>query len=1758
MSMTEQNVLSPDGSCKTFSAEANGYARGEAITALYIKKLDDAVKDRDPIRAVIKGTATNHDGKTPRLTVPSSDAQEALIRRAYQVAGIEDFSRTAFVECHGTGTKIGDPVEATAVGRIFGEKGVHIGSIKPNFGHTEGASGVLSVMKSVLALQNRTIPPNIKFKNPNPAIPFESANLVVPTDPTPWPNDRAERVSVNSFGISGTNAHVIIDSAASSNASIPFRATVDEPQLFLFSANSQRSLSRMVDNYRDFAETNPDYIGNLAYTLANRREHLAYRTFAIASKGNLGITEPAIRSGQSSSVIMVFTGQGAQWPQMGRDLLDSNSTFLNSIRCLDDCLHGMKAHAPKWKIEDELRKVGNKKRINSAELAQPLCAAIQIALVDVFASLGVRPSAVVGHSSGEIAAAYAAGALTAQEAIINAMFRGASTKTQEKSGSMAAIGMSWQETEKYLLENVTIACDNSPNSVTISGDCDETEAVIANIQKSEPNVLARKLQVDKAYHSYHMAEVGARYRSLIDKLMIQREPTTLFFSSVFGRLVQPTTLSSEYWQRNLESPVLFRSAITSILKNPIGKNAIFLEIGPHSALAGPLRQNLTHASSTAPYISAMHRNQNCVESLLSAVGRLHSRQVHVDLQTLIPKGSCLSDLPPYPWDHEENYWYESRLSKEYRQRKYPHHDLLGSRVQETTESEPAWRNMFHLDNAAWVRDHKVGDDVVFPFAGYVAMAGEAARQISGKDETFHIRHIVVNTALVVGDGKPTEIITTLRQDRLTDSLNSQWWEFTISSYNGHTWSKHCTGQVMAQKDGLGLSQMPQPFPRKVDVRKWFNILQQAGLDLGPAFRNLGDASADTSTQRATAKVLNKTEAEEQKYHIQPTAMDSTLQLVGIAFTHGEGRKHQNRLPVSCENIGVHRCRSIFTADATTKFTGGSVVGEIQGGADGVTVLKMSGLKLATVDNVNLIGTNDVNSTARQQWGPDIDFMDLKRLIKPSINHALYTPSLEELSLLCSLYTQRCRAERTQKLHLQKFNQWIDDRLSSQDLSSIQGYDNERLTLEIDSLVQNLAGTPARPAAIAIQKICDGIRAISSDDASSWEDLLPSKIISELYDYINPCDASLFIQRLAHCKPNLRVLEIGSWRSSPSDRILSNLTLSDGRSLWSKYTFTSKGFVSGQTDQKMAPNMEHITLDTSIDPFEQGFENRQFDLIIASNAIHLNRNICESLKNIKKLLDPTGHLVLQELCPSSKWVNYVFGTHQNWWCGLADRRHDEPYIDTRRWHDELEAADFGKPDAVVLDAEEPFQLNATMIVKPAPLPPPPKGICILSSDTVEDTDPILNALRSEGYDAVQCRLHDQPPPDRDVVALLDREKPFLENLDSDRFSSLKAFLANLNGSGIFWITRLSQMHCQDPRYAQIIGMARTMRSESLIDFATCEVDDIDGCATLIPQVFAKFQSRDMNGLLKPDFEYVIHDNKVNIGRFYPFAFSEELQFSEANDRVVLDLETPGRLSSLQWARKPALPSLQPDEVDVEIWSVGLNFRDVLVAMKIVEFPKFAIGLEAAGVVRRVGSQVRTLHVGDRVAVIDRGVFSTTVVTLEMLCIKIPDSLEFDEASTIFFPYATALYSLMTIGGMEKGQSVLIHSACGGVGLAAVQLAQMMEAEVYVTVGSEEKVAHIMQTFSIPRHRIFNSRDESFVEGVMCETQHSGVDLVLNSLSGELLHASWRCVAPFGKLIEIGKRDLLGFGKLDMNPFLANRSYCCVDIDALRERPAILHR
>ena len=1541
--LSAQGVLSPDGSCKTFSADANGYARGEAITAVYVKSLNAALRDGNPIRSVISGSATNFDGKTNPLTMPSAASQEALIRRAYDTVGVSDFSKTALFECHGTGTYTGDPIETEAIASVFGEKGIYIGSVKPNLGHSEGASGLTAILKATLALEHRTIPPNIKYYPLNPRIPFEAAKLSIPEQPTDWPADRDERVSINSFGVGGANAHVIVESAASFCASRqtykPGKEAGKSPQLLLFSANTAQSLKDMERNYQVMLSESSSDIANIAYTLANRREHLAFRSFAIAAPDKFDLPA-SINSREdrhvAPSLIMVFTGQGASWPRCGRALLLSNRTFSHTIRSLDKHLQSLGASAPSWSLEEELLRPSRTSRVYEAEFSQPLCTAIQLALVDTLASIGIKPTAVVGHSSGEIAAAYAAGALTKEDAITVAFHRGTATKGRTEHGSMAAVGLGWEEAQRYLVPGVVTACDNSPSSVTLSGDKDKLDVVVATIKERHPNIPINILKVEKAYHSHHMLALGSHYhRAMVDSGVVGKPPSIPFFSSVTGRLLGNTKgeqLGPKYWRANLEQPVLFRSAVSGIIKSEALKGEVFLELGPHSALAGPLRQIMTSESSKASYVPSLVRQQDSLENLLQAIGKLYTLHVDIDFNSLVPGGSCVTDLPSYPWDHSRTHWFESRISKEWRGKEHPHHSLLGTKLPECTDEQPAWRNILQIDSVPWVIDHKVGETIVLPLSGYVSMAGEAVRQVSGIEDGVSLRNVAVNNALVLNEDVATELITTMRRRRLTDSLNSEWWEFSISSHNGHVWTKHCVGEVRGETfdNSLEQSEKMEELPRKVDGPKWYDVQRRGGLSYGPSFATLQEIRSSTSwPKRATATMRNNIWGDETQHHLHPVVLDSYFQLMGVSVYNGIGRHYRRLLASKIDSMVMFRCASDkLTLSANSEPTEDGHIGDGLVSTGAKTVLRISGSRVSLFDETERKDESGTPITAQCEWVPHIDFQNNTDLVRPHPGYEVSIPLLVELARLnIALASRRTRSIEVQIPHLTKYHEW----LNQQAPSDIDELDAPQLTQRIDSIVERLRETSAEIVAEIIVAISSNIEALLRGERSALEILNNEGSLDHFMGFLNGQDHHDYLRCIGYSKPNVRVLEFGVGLREKTLSIVDSLTHTNGQPLYSQYVVAdvSSGLVSlAQERLKDIPKIEFTVLDVNETMADQTTPGRQYDLILAANVINTCKDVQKSLRNLYGLLSPHGRLILEEPQPGVPWVKFALGTLASWWSHTDDlKRSDEPFIGPGVWQRELKAAGFADVNYVRPVSEQ--GTSNFIEARPRHQQTPNKRITLLGDGTKTELNQILMELEDRGYEIDHCSLMDTPPPGQDVLAVLEQELPFFENIDSDRLSKLKLFLSRLENAGLLWITRLSNVGCTDPRYAQVIGLARTLRSEMGIDIATIETDKIlslEGASSLA-DVLEKFRRRETDGALNPDYEYSILNGQILVNRVFPFSLNQELLVSQVSNEAVLSQSHPGRLDTLGWSTKIA-PAPKDDEVEVEVYASGLNFRVIM--------------------------------------------------------------------------------------------------------------------------------------------------------------------------------------------------------------------------------------
>ncbi|KAJ5260988.1 hypothetical protein N7478_011583 [Penicillium angulare] len=929
---SKMNLLSPTGQSRMWDASANGYARADGIAAVVLKRLSDAIADGDHIECLIRQTGINQDGKSTGLTVPSSEAQADLIKSTYTKAGLDikdprDWPQ--FFEAHGTGTKAGDPREASAINQCLGRQPIHgnplyVGSVKTIIGHTEGTAGLAGVLKASQAIQNGFIPLNMLLNQMNEEVAQHCSNLCVPNSLIPWPklpDGVPRRASINSFGFGGTNGHAIVEQYK------PFTKianNLDRKSIFKtfpFSASSEWSLNANLDAYASYLKAGEHInLDDLAWTLQSRRSILPFtKTFSANSiqdlvskiedslaqaKANPG-SPIGTRSGSAGpKIIGVFTGQGAQWAEMAAHLILTSETVRQTIRDLDASLATLpEADRPAWRIGDQLCADASSSRLNEAALSQPLCTAIQVVLVDLLRSAGITFQAVVGHSSGEIAAAYAADFISAHDAIRIAYYRG--------------------------LRRVKIAAQNSAASLTLSGDTD----AISHAKRvfEEEKKFTRLLVVDTAYHSHHMLQCNERYIRSLQTCGIQinysRTTSCTWYSSVkHGERMEPNnSLGDTYWNDNMVNTVLFADAVKGAAN--ANKLNLALEVGHHPALRGPAVQTLSDLQISLPYSGALKRKANDLEAFQDALGFIwtHLGPSAVDFQTcekLMYPGSeapsLVINLPIYQWDHSRAYWYQSRLSKKIETRGHAFHELLGVPSPNNTDRDLRWTNFLKSNEIPWLDGHQLQGQTVFPAAGYVAMAFEAALKLAQGNnvKVLQIENLTIDKAVTFDDG-PSFAVETLVT--LTGIMGEQFpgkkhtADFSVYSCpNTGTVEMDLVSQghvtvVYGEPSFSNLSSKPlsENNMTDIDAEEFYASLYQLGYGYNGPFKTL------KSTKRRLNQAFGKVSSygydeDDETFIVHPTMLDVAFQASFLAcMSPGDQQLWSLHMPTSIQSIRVN-------------------------------------------------------------------------------------------------------------------------------------------------------------------------------------------------------------------------------------------------------------------------------------------------------------------------------------------------------------------------------------------------------------------------------------------------------------------------------------------------------------------------------------------------------------------------------------------------------------------------------------------------------------------------------------------------------------------------------------------------------------------------------------------------------------------------------------------------------------------------------------
>ena len=936
IAFTKAGAMAPDGRCKAFDARANGYVRSEGAGVVVLKPLLKALAEGDPIYAVIRGSAVNQDGRSNGLMAPNPLAQEAVLREAYRQAGVSP-GKVQYVEAHGTGTLLGDPIEAKALGAVLGVERplgqrCALGSVKTNLGHLEAAAGIAGLIKVALALRHREIPPSLHFEKPNPHIPFDEMPLRVQTTLSPWTVESGPALAgVSSFGFGGTNAHVVLEEAPPGIIEMPDAELKIGTHLLPLSARSPAALRTLARTYQNFLAT-PESAASLpdvCYTASVRLSHHEHR-LAVTGNSPAQLSEsldaflrsearPGLSSGRKFStrqrkLVFVFPGQGGQWIGMSRRLLEEEAVFREMV---ERCDLAMRAYGD-WSLLTELTAAdAAQSRLTEIDIVQPALFAIQIALAALWRSWGVKPQAVVGHSLGEVAAAYVAGALSFDDAVRVICHRSRLFKRTVGQGAMAAVELSMEEARRVLVGSdgrVSIAVSNGPTSTVLSGDPAALGAIVDQLQSRD--IFCRMVNVDFASHSPQMEPLRADLLRALEGLQPRAESVPIY-STLTGQVGHGPEFDSLYWARNMREPVLFSSAVQRLLEDG---HDIFLEISPHPTLLSAIQQGFHHLGQEGAVLPSLRRGEEECTVLLGSLGALYTLGYPVDWNLIYPAAGRCVPLPLYPWQRERC-WFEpsagdtdsrrDQLSRSEAGR----HPLLGRHF---LSAHPAgthfWETTLDKDSRPYLDDHRIQGCAVLPASAYVEMALAAAVEVFGT-QSVALKDIEFLKALFLPESGSHTIQVILSQG--ADGRAS----FYIYScpggvvHTGKSWMLHATGKICLQQDGIitpdagqeTLAEMQTRCTENISGQDYYRRLHESGIHYGPFFQSISQLWRNNGDVLGDVQVTEGPEAEFNGSQIHPAILDAGLQVIGavVAAEAAENGRQGVYLPTRIDQFRVH-------------------------------------------------------------------------------------------------------------------------------------------------------------------------------------------------------------------------------------------------------------------------------------------------------------------------------------------------------------------------------------------------------------------------------------------------------------------------------------------------------------------------------------------------------------------------------------------------------------------------------------------------------------------------------------------------------------------------------------------------------------------------------------------------------------------------------------------------------------------------------------
>ncbi|MFE3767978.1 SDR family NAD(P)-dependent oxidoreductase [Streptomyces sp. NPDC059122] len=1814
------SMLSPSGRCRAFSAGADGYVRAEGGGLLLLKPLSAALADRDRVHAVIVASGTNNDGRTPGLALPNGEAQSALLRNVYGDAGIEA-DRLVYLEAHGTGTAVGDPIECTAIGEALAQRRttgpLPIGSVKSNIGHMEAGSGVAGLLKAVVTLRDRTVPATLHAEPLNPEIDFAGLRLRPVTGSEPVEVGPESVVGVNSFGFGGANAHVVVGPAPQQDRS--HRTGTGGPLPVVVSARSPEALGEACGRMAARLETcGEEEFYDLAFTSAQRRTLYDHRTVVLASapdeaaralRGAAQGERPAPGLASASAVedgttAFAFAGNGSQWAGMGADLLAAEPVFREAVEEVDAAL----SRHLDWSVVEEMYVGAEGSRIQATEVAQPLLFAFQVGLVELLAARGLRPAVVTGHSVGEIAAAYTAGALDLDAAALVVACRSRAQALTAGEGSMAAVGLSEEDTLKALTpygNRLEIAGINSHTDTAVAGD---TAALTAlGEELTAHGVFFRPLDLDHAFHSSAMEPIEEPLRASLAPLRSGR-PSLPFVSTVTGALLaEEQRLDAAYWWHNVRRPVLFGAAVDAMLD--LGAN-VLVDVGPHAVLSPYLRRLAQRRRDrTVAVVRTCTRRGDGPGAVRSAVAHAVAAGARYDVHAHFPRPGRVVALPAYPWQRERhwngapNWW--GRVSSDGAVER----PLLGQRA---AVAHPTWHGPLSAARAPWLDDHHVGTACVLPGTAYLEAAFEAGREALDT-AALEVTDLLITAACVLpGENSTDEVL-------LQTSFEPQTGTVGVASRTGGTgsWQQHARGRVRrlhrAAPERVDLAALTARLELPEEVADHYAALRRAGVRHGPAFQVL------TDLRRGDGEVLSayQLRADTTGYLAHPALVDGALQ-TGCRLLAGPGEVRLF-LPVGIEGARLWR----EPADRGFVHVRAVAVGDREAvwdlqvlDPDGRVSLELTGCRLRRFDHEG----------ARRPARHEVALRALPVSGGPAPCPVLPAP----VQLLEATREERRRLTATADDRYPRFAElnWrvlghyagraFRELLPNAQEFGIGDLEDAGVRPQYSPLVQlmaraacdsgllatretsgtgparwRFADTPPDPEAqvrAQLRELPDWgatsamfnrcrphlselLRGAAAPREMLYADV-DRHLMSQLYSdaphqRLHNLHARALIREIVRHWPEgrpLRVLEIGAGTGSLTAAVLPELPADRTR-----YTFTDVSaafFVRAEARFRDHDIIEYRTLDLDQDPAGQGFAEASFDLILAANAVHVAADVHRAAGRVAGLLADGGLLLgLEGL--DADLVGSLFGLLDEYGDCTDDRRGGPPLLSREAWTRCFAGAGFDDVQHTGVAPDVPRQDTTVFLARRAgrrtvpalPSPSPVAGCwAVVAEPAAAELGeavatrlavPLTGLGDTAPLSVLAAAAPDAPPR---VVVILNAGATAadgVEDLTACRAGALRDLadqLALVRGhlclvtppTGLFPAPERPLSLADAPMW----GLGRVL-------------------ATEYPGVHVRCVSLESGGDPGRDAERLVgdllgeDDGSETVltpdGRFRPRLVTSAAPSRRPapGDHFRLRLREPGLRHQLSWCPEP---TREPGvgELLIDVKAAALNYKDVMVATGLVPDENAPgeggprLGLECAGVVSATGPGVTAFAPGDRVYASGYGCLASHVTVRADQSGRMPDGMRFSEAATLPAVFLTVQYALEEKARLRSGETVLVHGGAGGIGLAAVQYAHAVGADVIATAGTPAK-RELLRALGV-RH-VFDSRDLSFAEDVRTATAGRGVDVVLNSLAGEAIARSLESLRPGGRFVELGKRDLYANTPLLLGPFRNNISYFGVDVGSL---------